>query len=97
MRPIGDVKRGSRFFGEKYARNGRDIRQMSAAAEWVIQDNDITRLESKGGARILDGQRHRAEMNRHMLTHRDGLARAIVNSARVVAAFLDIGRVGRLP
>ena len=38
-------------------------------------------------------KRHRAQVHRHVIAHRDGFARCVVDRAGIVAPLLDVGRV----
>jgi hypothetical protein len=63
-----------------------------AAAEGIVEHDDVARFEfailHSGGNR----HRHGAEVHRHVITHGDDLAFGIEDSAGVVAALFDIGR-----
>ena len=64
---------------------------MCAAAKGVVEDDGITGLHLYVLDSGLDGEWHRAEMNGQVVALRDGLAGVVVERARVVQAFLDVG------
>ena len=68
----------------------RDVGQVGAAAEWVVQDNRIAGLHGyvvDGGA---DAHGHGAQVHGQVVALRDGVAFAVVEGAGVVQAFLDV-------
>ena len=68
---------------------------MRAAAKRIVQNRDVAGRQIERLRRVLHRERHRAQMHRHVIAHRDGLALGIVNGARIIAALLDVGRVRR--
>ena len=70
----------------------RDVGQVGAAAERIVEHNDVARLRRAlfygGGYR----HGHGAEVHRHVITHCDDLAERVEHGAGVIAALLYIGR-----
>ena len=65
---------------------------MRAAAKWIVQDDDVARVQSKVLERVADRHRHRAQVHGHVVAHRQRLAIAVVDGAGVIAALFDIRR-----
>ena len=97
MRAVRDVERGLGLARQKDSGDGGDVRQMRSALEWVIQNSDVARLQREAAQRGLHGQRHGAQVDRHVIAHGDRFARVVVNGAGVIAALFDVGRKGRAP
>ncbi len=80
----------------EYGGDCGDIGQVGAAAERIVQNRDVARLEIEGLRRVLDRERHGAQMHGHVIAHRDGFASGIVHGAGIIAALLDVCRVRSL-
>ena len=91
VRAIGDVESRAAFAVQKHSGDGGDIGQMRAALKRIVEDRDIARSERECVDGVAHGEGHRAQMHRHVVAHRDGLATGIVDGARVIAALLDVG------
>ena len=97
VRAVGDVERRTTIAGEKHRRDERDVRQVRAALERIVQHDDVTRLHRAGVDRGSHRQRHRAQMHGHVIALRDRVAMAVVDRARVVETLLDVRREAGLP
>ena len=56
----------------------------------IVQHDNIARFKRALLNRGRDRHRHRTQMHRHVIAHRNHLARSIENRTGVVAALLDI-------
>ena len=99
MRAIGEIKRRTppaRVSMSKHRRDRRDVGQMRSASKWIVDQSDVAFFEIERVHDRAHRQRHRAQMHRHVIAHGDRLAARIVDRAGVVAALLDVGRIGGL-
>jgi hypothetical protein len=91
MRPRGDVPEVPAL--EMHRRNNRDIRQVRAAGERVVDDDDVALVHGPdrvdGGS---DSAQHRAKMYRNMLRLRHELGLGVKDRAGGVHALLDVRR-----
>ena len=79
---IADVHRGQQ----------RDVGQVGAGDEWVVDDDHVAGLEdANGGDCGAYRTEHRAQMDRHVLGLRDELCPHVEDRARRVHALLDVG------
>lgn len=87
---------GFRFSREKDGRNGGDVGRMGSALERVVQNGDIAGLQFERLACVIDRQRHRAQVHRHVVAHGNGVSARVIDGTGVVAALLDVRRERRL-
>ena len=88
----GDVKVRTFSLTREHTGDGRDIGQMSSAAEWIVQNGDVARFQIERTRGVLDRERHRAQMDGHVIAHGDGFAGCIVDGARIIAPLFNIRR-----
>ena len=78
-------------FGQEDGGDQGDVGEMGAAAEGIVEDDDVAGLHAgdvvNGGA---DGHRHGAEMDGEMIALGDGAAYRIVDRAGVVEALFNV-------
>ena len=71
--------------------DGRDVGQVRASTEWVVQNDHVVGGE---GAQLLQrglhAHGHRSQVDRHVITDGHGHAARIEEGARIVAPFLDV-------
>ena len=90
---VGVVRAGGRE-AELRAGDERDVRQVRAAGEGVVEDPGLSRLRVVlGDGRDRVG--HRAEVHRDVLGLRDHAPALVEDRRRAVAPLLDVGREGR--
>ena len=80
--------------GNIYGHHERDIGEVSAAAEGVVEHDYVAGVELAMIDRRGYRHGHGAEVHGHVIAHGDDLARGIEDGAGVIAAFFDIGREG---
>ena len=88
------IEIGLPALAQKHAGNCGDVRQMRAATERIIDQNQITRLEVKGLQGELDGERHGTQMHRHVIAHGDGAPVFVIYSAGIIPPLLNVGAEG---
>ena len=91
---VGDVERRTISAREKNGRDHGDVGQMRAATIGIVEDRNIAGREAEIGENSGDGHGHGAEMDGHVVAHRDEVALGGEDGGGVVAAFLDVGREG---
>ncbi len=94
MRAISDEERRALGAWEEDGSDRCDIRQMGATVEGIVEDGDVAGAEFQGLSRGPHRQRHCAQVHRHVIAHGDGIAMRIVDGTGIIAAFLDVHRVG---
>jgi hypothetical protein len=72
----------------------RDIGEVGAAAERIIEHDDVARFEFTLIYSSGNRHGHGAQVHWHVIAHGDDLAFRIEDSAGVVAALFDIGGKG---
>src|SRR5262245_16683841 len=74
----GYVKLGLSHMGQERAANGGDVRQVRTAPERIVENHNVAGFELEGTNCFSNGERHRTEMNRHVVAHGNGFAVAVV-------------------
>ena len=82
---------------DEHGQDQRDVRQVCTAGVRVVQDGDVAFPKVELADRRIYGQRHGAEVDRHMIAHGDHPLVPVKERAGVVAPLLDIGRDGSAP
>ena len=73
-------------------RHQRDIRQVRAATERIVEHGDIAGRELERIHRRPHRHGHGAEMHRHVVAHSDDLAACVEHRAGIIAPLFDVGR-----
>ena len=84
----------ARMAGKVHRHHQRDIGEVRAAAEGVVEHDDVAGFEFTLFYRGRNRHGHGAQVHRHVIAHGDDLAFGIEDGAGVVAALFDIGREG---
>ena len=92
MRARGDVTERAGL-GAVDRAHERDIREVRPAPERIVYTYHVARVQA---SELLEGRlhahRHRTEVHRHVVAHRDRAPRRIEERARVILALFDVRR-----
>ena len=78
--------------GDEDGQHHGDVGKMRSACIGIVEDGDVARRKDNRRDGCLHGHRHGAQMDRHVIAHRDYPALAVENGAGIIAPLFDIGR-----
>ncbi len=77
---------------KKHRQHHRDVRQMRPSCVRIVQNRDVSRRKLNRRNRRLHAHRHRSQVNRHVVAHRNRAPAPVKHRARIIASLLDVWR-----